>query len=219
MRGTLPSSPPTAAGPKEMTARELLAKTRPLSRDFFERSPVQVAKDLIGKVLVHQIEGHTLAGNIVENEAYLGVGDQAAHSARGLTGRTQVLFGPPGRAYVFLAYGMYECLNVVTEREGQAGCVLIRALEPVSGLEQIARRRPKARRCRELASGPGKLTLALGITREHNGWDLTRAPLQVRAWRRPSPFELVTTTRIGISRSKELPLRFYMKDSQHVSAR
>ena len=114
---------------------------------------------------------------------------------------------------------MYECLNLVAEPDGQAGCVLIRALEPVLGLEEIQRRRPKARRPRDLASGPGKLTLALGISREHNGADVTRGQLTVREPRSVEPFEVVTSKRIGISVSQDLPLRFSIKDNEHVSVR
>jgi DNA-3-methyladenine glycosylase len=203
----------------EMTARQLLASTTPLPRDFFARPTVQVARDLLGKIILHSIDGQTLAARIVENEAYLGQGDLAAHSARGLTPRTKVIFGPPGHAYVFLAYGVYECLNLIAEPEGQAGCVLIRALEPLAGLAEMRRRRPKARRERDLASGPGKLTLAMGITRRHNGLDVTRGSLRVRALKREEPIEIVTAARIGISQSADLPLRFYIKDNKYVSVR
>ncbi len=127
----------------------------------------------------------TTSGRIVETEAYLGprdgIVDRAAHSWRGVTPRTQVLFGEPGHAYVYLIYGMYECLNVVTEPEGRAGCVLIRALEPWEGIARMRRRRPGARGIEDLANGPGKLTLALGITRSHNGADLTKGSLVICA--------------------------------------
>src|SRR5688572_18058514 len=136
-----------------------------LPRRFYSRSTTDVAKDLLGKVLKH---GDT-AGIIVETEAYLGGDDLASHSARGLTSRTRVIFGPPGHAYVYLIYGMYECLNIITEPDGVAGCVLIRAIEPVAGLDIMKRRRPVAKSPRDLASGPGKLTLAMGITRDLNG--------------------------------------------------
>src|SRR5208282_5341205 len=100
--------------------------------------------------------------------------------ARGITPRTRVIFGPPGHAYVYFIYGMYECLNLVAEPDGSAGCVLLRALEPLAGLERMRQRRPRARRLEDLASGPGKLTLAMGITRAHNGADVTRGALVVR---------------------------------------
>src|SRR5579859_2767345 len=143
---------------------------RILPRSFYERPTVTVARELLGKVLVH---GET-SGKIVETEAYLGGDDLAAHSARGITDRTRVIFGPPGHAYVYFIYGMYECLNLVAEPPGSPGCVLIRALEPAGGIEIMQRRRPKARTLRDLASGPGRLTLALGITRAQNGADVTR---------------------------------------------
>src|SRR6476646_10253902 len=127
-----------------------------LKRGFYDRPTVDVARDLLGKVLVH---GPT-AGLIVETEAYLGGEDLAAHSARGMTERTRVIFGPPGHAYVYFIYGMYECLNLVCEPKGTPGCVLIRAVEPVAGIELMRARRPAARKLEDLASGPGKLTLA-----------------------------------------------------------
>src|SRR5215469_9617095 len=127
-----PSSPPTP-----------ITKFGPvLKREFYERPTVSVARDLLGKIVVH---GPT-AGIIVETEAYLGGDDLASHSARGITDRTRVIFGPPGHAYVYFIYGMYECLNLVAEPNGKPGCVLIRALEPVAGIDLIKRRRPAAKR-------------------------------------------------------------------------
>ena len=197
--------------------RGLVSTSRLLDRAFFRRPTLDVAPDLLGKVIVHKLDGHVLAARIVETEAYLGNGDRAAHSARGRTKSTEVIFGPPGRAYVYLCYGMYECMNLVAEPDGQAGCVLIRAVEPLLGMDEMQHRRPKAKRPRDLASGPGKLTLALGVTRQRNGADVTRGELTVRAMRRPEPFEVVTTTRVGISVSQDLPYRFYIKDNEHVS--
>ena len=204
---------------RHLTYRRLVSASRLLDRTFFLRPTLDVAPDLLGKVIVHKVDGHVLAARIVETEAYLGSGDRAAHSARGLTKSTQVIFGPPGHAYVYLCYGMYECMNIVAEPDGQAGCVLIRAVEPLLGIDEIQRRRPKAKRPRDLASGPGKLTQALGVTRERNGVDVTRGELTVRTMRRPEPFEIVTATRIGISVSQNLPYRFYIKDNEHVSKR
>lgn len=202
-----------------MTLARLLSKTRRIERVFFNRPAAQVARDLLGTYVVHRLGGCELAGRIVETEAYLGVGDPAAHFARGVTERTRVIFGPPGHAYVYLSYGMHECLNLVTEPDGQPGCVLIRALEPLCGIEEMQRRRPKAKRLHDLASGPGKLTQAMGITREHYGADVTRGPLQVRLPKAPEAFEIQTATRIGISVSRELPLRFFIKGNPHVSVR
>jgi DNA-3-methyladenine glycosylase len=199
------------------TAWRQIERSLPLARDFFARPATEVARDLLGKVLVHKLDGHTLAAKIVETEAYLGAGDLAAHAARGLTPRTKVLFGPPGHVYVYFVYGMYECLNFVCEPDGTAGCVLIRALEPVAGIEEMKRRRPSARRLRDLTSGPGKLTLAMGITRQHYGCDLTKGKLQVREFENTTPNKIVVTKRIGISVSQDLPLRFYIKDNEFVS--
>ena len=198
---------------KQISLSSLFAQAGPLARAFYERPTVEVAQGLLGKVLVH---GRS-AGRIVEVEAYLGTGDPAAHAWRGLTERTRVIFGPPGHAYVYLIYGMYTCLNLVAEPDGVPGCVLIRALEPLAGLAAMRRRRPQARRVEELASGPGKLTLAMGISRRHNGADLTRGPLTVRALGPEPPIEIQSTPRIGISRSKEAPLRFLIAGNRFVS--
>jgi DNA-3-methyladenine glycosylase len=184
-----------------------------LPRSFYSRPAIDVARALLGKVLVHG----PAAGIIVETEAYLGSGDRAAHSARGVTPRTEVIFGPPGHAYVYFIYGMHECLNLVCEPAGTAGCVLIRALEPVAGLDLMQRRRPGARKIEDLASGPGKLTLALAITRAHNAADVTRGKLVVREALRPVAFEIDATPRIGIKQAAELPLRFFIRGNRFVS--
>jgi len=184
-----------------------------LKREFYARPAVEVARDVLGKVLVHG----PAAGIIVETEAYLGEQDQAAHSARGITDRTRVIFGPPGHAYVYFIYGRYECLNIVAEPVGQPGCVLVRALEPVAGIEIIERRRPAARRLEDLASGPGKLTLAMGITRAHYGADLTRGALVVREPLEPRKLEIEVTPRIGIRECADWPLRFLIKGNRFVS--
>lgn len=186
---------------------------RILQRAFYERPTVEVARDLLGKILVHG----PAAGIIVETEAYLGGDDLASHSARGITDRTRVIFGPPGHAYVYFIYGMYECLNIVAEPEGKAGCVLIRALEPVAGMEVMQKRRPAAKKPQDLASGPGKLTLAMGITRAHNGADLTRGVLVVRAPVEPQQVEIEVTPRIGIRHCADWPLRFVMRGNRFVS--
>jgi DNA-3-methyladenine glycosylase len=181
-------------------------------RAFYARSTVQVARDLLGAIVDHR----GITGRIVEVEAYLGVNDGAAHSARGLTPATRVIFGEPGHAYVYLIYGMYECLNLVAERAGVAGCVLIRALEPIAGVEAMQRRRPTARSVREIANGPGKLTRALGITRKLNGADVTRGALTVHAGDARA-FEIAVSPRIGITKSADLPLRFYIRGNEFVS--
>ena len=185
----------------------------PLNRAFYLPSAPQVARDLLGKILA--FDG--VSGRIVETEAYLGEDDGAAHSARGITPRTRIIFGPPGHAYVYFIYGMYDCLNIVCEPEGIAGCVLIRALEPVSGLDQMRTRRPVARRDEDLANGPGKLTKALGIKIAHNGVDVTKGPITIQAPERPERFEIATSPRIGITKSADLPLRFFIRDNPCVS--
>jgi len=188
-----------------------------LPRAFFEASPERVAPRLIGKVLIHRTGGKLLAGRIVEAEAYLGPHhdppDPAAHSYRGPTPRNLVLYGPAGHAYVYAIYGRYFCMNVSCEAEGQAGCVLLRALEPVIGAEQMARNRGLAAGAppaRQLTSGPSRLCQALGLTRKaHNGLDLLDAasPLQLRD-DGYQVHEVVATTRIGIHAAVDWPLRF-----------
>ncbi|KQC12938.1 MAG: hypothetical protein APR56_05885, partial [Methanosaeta sp. SDB] len=143
-----------------------------LDHAFYRRSTVRVARDLLGQILVRKINGELLSGRIVETEAYTGPGDPASHAARGATPRSAIMFGRPGRAYVYFCYGMHHLLNVVTEREGTAGAVLIRALEPGEGLARMLRNRER-NKLRGLLDGPGKLTQALKIGRELNGWDLT----------------------------------------------
>jgi DNA-3-methyladenine glycosylase len=183
--------------------REAAALGRILPRSFYARPTVEVARDLLGCYLVH---GQRI-GRIVETEAYLGLDDRAAHASRGLTPRTRVLFGPPGHAYVYLIYGMYECLNLVAEPDGTPGCVLLRALEPVQGMDGA---RP---------SGPGKLTMAMGITRRHNGVDVTRGELVVRRPDRPERVRVMATPRVGITHCADWPLRFCVEGNAFVSRR
>jgi DNA-3-methyladenine glycosylase len=172
-----------------------------LPRSFYARPTVEVARDLLGKIVRH---GDAM-GRIVETEAYLGIGDEAAHAARGITPRTKILFGPPGHAYVYFIYGMHHCLNISAEQKGIAGCVLIRAIEPVSGITRST-------------DGPGKLTSAMGITLEHNGCDVTRGPITVLADDHPvDPSAIVVSKRIGITKSAHLPLRFHIRGSKFVS--
>ncbi len=191
-----------------------MRESRLLPRRFYVRPALEVAPDLLGTILVHG----RLAARIVETEAYLGEADLAAHASRGLTKRTQVIFGPPGHAYVYFIYGMYDCLNLVAEPVGQAGCVLIRALEPLCGLDQMRLRRPGAHSPEQLASGPGKLTLALGITRHLNGVDVTRGNFTVRRAVDAPAFDIEVTPRVGISRSADWPLRFLISGSRFVSS-
>ncbi len=195
-----------------------------LPPSFYERDTVTVAKDLLGCLLVHREGTGTTAGWIVEVEAYLR-GDPAAHSYRGETKRNSVMFGPPGHAYVYLIYGLHTCVNIVTGSEGAGEAVLIRALEPAIGIDLMQERRGMNDPV-SLASGPGKLTQALDITMDLNGTSLYNGPLQVGSpdslpGRRPEGFpgEIVQTTRIGITKAADLPLRFYLKGSRYVSRR
>jgi DNA-3-methyladenine glycosylase len=180
--------------------------------EFYARPVVDVARDLIGCTVTHG--GST--GVIVETEAYHGV-EPACHAFVGLTTRTRVLFGPPGRAYVYFSYGIHALLNAVCEPEGVGAAVLIRALEPVDGIDHMRARRG-VRRVEDLCSGPGKLTQALGIALDFNGSDLENGPIvfgpRPAAWRDP---DVVVGTRIGITKAVELPWRFCAAGNQNVS--
>jgi DNA-3-methyladenine glycosylase len=188
----------------ELPLARLLRETAPVKLAFFERPAVDLARELLGCILLH---GET-AGMIVETEAYLGPDDLAAHSSRGITERTKVIFGPAGHAYVYFIYGMHECLNVVADREGSPGCVLIRALEPLSGLAEMYERRKWAGAVQGLANGPGKLTQALAITRRQYGQRLDRGDLTIRRWKDKPHFSIAVTPRIGIRECADWPLRF-----------
>ncbi len=174
---------------------------------FYEADAQTVAKALLGQVLVCELGAAAQRVRVVETEAYVGVHDLASHASKGLTKRTETMFGPPGRLYVYLIYGMYTMLNVVTGAEGDAQAVLIRAAEP---LENVTGK----------TDGPGKLTRALGVTREHNAHLLTQKPFYFESG--PSPKNIVTTARVGIDYAgewRDAPLRFYDADSLHVPKR
>jgi DNA-3-methyladenine glycosylase len=183
--------------------------SRKITRDFYARDTLTVARDLIGLHLVHADGGTLRAGRIVETEAYRGPQDLAAHSARGRTRRTEVMFGPPGHAYVYFIYGFWYCLNVVTGAKGVPHAVLLRALEPVTGIA-------------DKTWGPGLLCRAMGIDRELNGVDLCGSVLWLErppASRRP-PVRIARATRIGVDYAGEWarrPWRFYDRDSRYVS--
>lgn len=187
-----------------------------LPRVFYLRGTVGVARALLGKVLVHETDEWVVAGRIVETEAYLR-DDAACHASRGMTPRTTVMFGEPGHAYVYFTYGMHHCLNVVTSPEGVGEAVLIRAIEPLCGLDTMAEHRGTAVPT-NLASGPGKLCQAFGLDRRYNGLDLTRSQLLVLD-DGFVPDEIVTTTRIGIRLAADKPWRFYIAGNPHVSRR
>ncbi len=199
-----------------------------LPREFYSRDPRVVARQLLGKVLVRSVGGKLLAGRLVELEAYLGVADPAAHAAAGQTPRNSILFGPPGHAYVYFIYGMYYCLNISCMPPGEAGCVLVRALEPLSGMEAMAAlrgadprllERPQFRRL--LTSGPGRLCQALDITRvRDNGKDVTSpvSDLQIvdDGYGRP---RVVASPRVGIRKAIEAEWRFTIAGNTFVSGK
>lgn len=188
-----------------------------LSRQFFARNTVTVARNLLGKLLASRLTGTLQAGRIVEVEAYRSADDPASHAYRGPTPRSKIMFAKPGVAYVYFTYGNHYCLNVTTEPVGRAGAVLIRALEPKLGLKQMMRRR-KTRNPDNLTNGPGKLTRALGITDKQNGMDLTTSnQFSILDPKRQSIFETVSRTRIGIRSGIEKKWRFYIRDSPYVS--
>jgi DNA-3-methyladenine glycosylase len=186
------------------------ASEQRLRQEFFDRSVHEVARDLVGCRLFFGGVG----GTIVETESYER-DDPACHAYAGLTDRTEVLFGPPGRAYVYLSYGVHSLLNAVAEPEGEAAAVLIRALEPTAGLEAMRERRGD-RPDGELCSGPGKLTEALGVGLEHNGADLACAPFLLLP-PQGAPPAIVTGPRIGITKAVERPWRFCAAGSRFVS--
>jgi len=198
-----------------------------LPRSFYQRDAVVVAKELLGKHLVHRIGTTTLSGKIVEVEAYMGAIDKAAHSYNNRrTQRTEVMFGPGGYAYIYFIYGMYYCMNVVTGLENDGQAVLIRALEPVDGIDQMARNRfGKAhieltkKQGIQLTNGPGKLCRALGITKENYGEDLTGNQLYIDD-SYSEKFQVISSNRINIGYSEEAQdylWRFYIKENPYVS--
>lgn len=169
-----------------------------LDRSFYARPTLEVAQELLGTRLVRVLDGQRLSGIIVEAEAYIGEEDTACHASRGRTPRTEVMYGPPGHAYVYFIYGMHYCLNVVTEREGYPAAVLIRTIVPEEGLDVMRAHRP-GRRDRELTNGPGKLCAALAIDRGFNGVDLcTSDVLFIEQGQAVRAEDVVTTPRIGI---------------------
>jgi len=178
-----------------------------LPREFYDRDTVGVARELLGKLLVHVSGGVERIGRIVEVEAYLGPHDLAAHSARGLTPRTRVMFGPPGRAYVYLIYGMYHCMNVVTQAEGKASAVLLRALEPVQNLEGRTQ-------------GPGLLCRAMHIDKRLNDHDLLSDDFYIAAEESRARFSIAKRPRIGVDYAGHWArrlLRFYIRGNRYVS--
>ncbi len=188
-----------------------------VTADFFKGPTEVIAKKLLGKYLVRVFEGKILSGKIVETEAYLDENDLASHSAVGMTERNRVMFGESGLAYVYFTYGMHYCFNVVTGKQGKGSAVLIRALEPVDGIELMK----KFRRMKDeinLTNGPAKLCQALKIDKNLNGIDLkTSAEIFIAEGEKIKDIDIITSTRIGIKKSIELPLRFYIRKNKFVS--
>ncbi len=182
-----------------------------LTQEFYARDTARVARDLLGCVVDSEVAGAHTAGRIVEVEAYVGPDDPADHGYQNRrTKRNDALFGKPGTAYVFRSHGIHWCFNAVTEREGFPSAVLIRALEPLTGLDTMAQRRGM-REERRLCAGPGRLAQALGITGEHNGLCLHDGPISISLLRRRHGSTVRTGPRIGISRARDWPLRFYLE--------
>ncbi|MGQ0539994.1 MAG: DNA-3-methyladenine glycosylase [Gemmatimonadaceae bacterium] len=206
-----------------MTApRVRRAKVRRLARsvlpaEFFDRDADAVARDLLGAELETRTAGGFAAGRIVEVEAYMGPHDPACHAAAGLTPRTAALFGPPGTAYVYFIYGMHWCVNAVTRERGYGSAVLIRAVEPLRGIELMRRRRPAARTDVDLTNGPGKVCSALGIDPTFNGRPLRHPMLRIVGGAPLAHSAVAVSPRIGITKAADAMLRFFVADSPWVA--
>ena len=194
-----------------------------LPRSFFVDSTEAIAKKLLGCVLAHKTSKGLLAGKIVETEAYLAKDDPASHAFNGPTIRNQAMFGPPGFSYVYYIYGMYHCFNVVTGPKGSGSAVLIRALEPLEGIDLMQKNR-KTKSIKNLCSGPGKLCMAMGINRNHNNLNLRKKPLYLLSpdcenvpERTRNKIKIIQSKRVGISKGEDLLLRFYIDQNPFIS--
>lgn len=190
-----------------------------LDRSFYARAALEVASDLVGKVLVRQVSSRELSGKIVETEAYVGPHDLACHASKGKTARTSIMFGPPGYAYVYMIYGFHFCLNVVTEEEGYPAAVLIRAAEPIESLDLMREFRNNPVRDVDIASGPGKLCQAMSIDKRLNGEDLVGEILWIED-RKLNSGIIRTSPRVGVDYAgeyKDKPWRFFIDGNPHVS--
>lgn len=201
-----------------------------LPKSFYERDTLEVAKDLLGKILVREVDNKIISGKIVEVEGYIGPDDKAAHTyGNKRTKRTEAMFGEAGRAYIYLIYGMYNCLNAVTSMENKPEAVLIRALEPVSGLDEIAQNRFKVdfkdltkQQAKNLTNGPGKLCMAFEIDKSLNKEELNRNILYIKNPDTPEDFTILKSKRVGIDYAEEAIdylWRFYIKDNKYVSVK
>ncbi len=184
-----------------------------LTKEFLQQPTIEIAKQLLGAYLIHETKDGKIIGKIVETEAYL-KDDPASHSFRGKTKRNAIMFDSPGKAYVYFTYGMYHCFNIVTNKKDIGEAVLIRAIEPIEGLEIIKKNRKKDS---NLCNGPARLTMAFNITKEHNGTDLINGNLRIMLPKKPENFEIIQTTRIGITQGSNFKYRFYIKNNPHVS--
>ena len=196
--------------------------SKKLSREFYLQDTLTVARKLLGKIFVRILNGNILAGEIIETEAYIAGEDESAHSSRGKTKRNATMFEQGGVLYVYFTYGMYFCSNVVTGKEGQGDAVLLRSIEPLEGIEIFAQNRFGKKEITEkekknLLSGPGKICMAYDLTRNEDGTDLTGEKIFILDAPEIPDEKIVQTTRIGISKSKDLPWRFYEKDNPYVS--
>jgi len=205
--------------PARAAARPLASSVRRLPRGFYERETEIVAREMLGTVLECETDEGRASGVIVETEAYLGEHDLACHAAAGRTARTEALYGPPGTSYVYFIYGMYWCFNAVTRPEGFPSAVLVRALEPLDGIALMHKRRPRINSDVELTNGPGKLCTALGITGSLSAKSLQRKPLIIREGEPVADDRVEVTTRIGITRCADWPLRWIVKGNRFVSRR
>lgn len=199
--------------------RSRFDRGRILPTSFYARETEIVAREMLGTVLECRTKEGVASGIIVETEAYLGEHDLACHAVVGRTARTAHLYGPPGIAYVYFIYGMYWCFNAVTRAEGLPSAVLVRALEPLDGIDLMHKRRPRAMHTADLTNGPGKLCAALGITGAMNGLNLRRKPIVIREGEGVGEGAIEVTTRIGIApeRSADWPLRWIVKENRFVS--
>lgn len=186
-----------------------------LRRRFFAQPTLQVARKLLGKYLVLKQNGTLLSGKIVETEAYVGKDDPASHAFGRITPRNQIMYGPPGYAYIYFIYGNYFCLNFVTGKEGFPAAVLIRAIEPIDGIEKMSKNRGSVTR-ENLTNGPGKLCQALGIDKGFNGWDITSNSLFVED-RNDKVDQIENSKRIGINQGTDKKWRFYIAKNSYVS--
>lgn len=190
-----------------------------LPQNFYAGDTIQIARSLLGKLMVHLSPDGCTSGIIVETEAYLSKDDPACHAARGKTKRNAAMFGPPGRAYVYFIYGNYYCFNVVTNIEGVGEAVLVRALQPLKGLELMQKRRGKLLKPAHLANGPGKLCTAMGVTREHNTASLQGPALFITAGIKIQSTLIGSSGRIGIKQGQDKPWRFFIKGNSFLSRR